>query len=151
LLNSAAQTASLQQIALTGAQALEYILRIAAEWLNLNPDEVKVTPNLEFADTKFVPRELVDTMTSRSMGAPISLQTIHENLVKQGFTQREYEEEMDLIAQEDAESALRAASKMRVMMDAGVMPAPLPGKGTGAPAPQNAPQPPANAPQQPGK
>lgn len=131
-----AQTASLRQIAVAGAQALQQVLRIAAEWLGEDPLAVEVTPNLEFADTRFVPKELVDTMTARTQGAPISLETIHENLQKMGVTQKTYQEEIDLIAEEDAESTLRAAAKMAVL------------NRVAPPQPQPANQPPANRPQQ---
>lgn len=141
-----AQTASLLQIATTGAAALESLLKQAAVWMGLNPDEVKVTPNLEFADTRFVPKDLLDTMSARSQGAPLSLKTIHANLKKLGVTEMDYEEEIEAIAEEDAETALRAAAKMATqaaaLAKAGL---PVPGQPAqrqpGQPAPGNGPAP----------
>jgi hypothetical protein len=135
-----AQTATLNQLAKTGAAALENLLKIAAEWIGANPDEVKVTPNLEFVDKNLPSKDIVDWMTARTMGAPISLATIHENLASRGLTKLTLEEELDAIAEEDAASALRTAKV------AALLPQPQPGSGpTGpaspAPGPNNAPAP----------
>lgn len=89
----AAQTATLIQIAQAAAAGLEKVLRIAAEWVGANPDEVKVTPNLEFGHVDFNPRELVDLMTAKTMGAPISSESIHAFMVKKGVTNLDYETE----------------------------------------------------------
>lgn len=95
-----AQTATLNQIARSGAAGLERLLKDAAKWLGQDPDKVKVTPNLEFADMKMVGKDLVDLMTAKNMGAPISTETIHMNMKEGGLTNKEYEEEMDLIDDE---------------------------------------------------
>lgn len=47
----AARTASLTQVAITGAFALQEALRIAAEWVGADPEAVVVTPNLDFSGT----------------------------------------------------------------------------------------------------
>jgi Domain of unknown function (DUF4055) len=98
----AGQTATLNQLALTGAAALQAILRIAAKWMNANVDKVIVTPNLEFSDFEMTGESLVKLMTARTMGAPISLESIHGLMVDQGLTKLDYETEMDKIAEEDA-------------------------------------------------
>jgi hypothetical protein len=103
----AAQTATLNQIAKTGAAALESLLKIAAKWIGANPDEVKVTPNLEFADYDMTGDNLVKLMTARTMGAPISKRSIHDLMADQGLTKLDYETEVDTIAEEDAESPPR--------------------------------------------
>jgi len=97
----AAQTATLNQIALTGAAALQALLRIAATWMGINPDEVKVTPNLEFATNPFTSKELVELMTAKTLGAPLSRETIHETMVDRGMTKKDYEEELRLIEEEE--------------------------------------------------
>lgn len=127
-----AQTATLNQLAKTGAAALENLLKIGAMWLGANPDEVKVTPNLEFVDKNLPSKDIVDWMTARTMGAPISLATIHDNLAERGITKLTLEEELDAIAEEDAASALRTAKV------AALLPQPQPGSGPtgpGSPAP----------------
>lgn len=97
----AAATATLVQIALTGAAALEAILRICAEWMGANPDEVKVTPNIEFSDFDMTGKNLVDLMTARNMGAPISRESIHALLVDRGMTKLPYQDEIDKIDEEN--------------------------------------------------
>lgn len=98
----AAQTATLNQIALTSAAALENILKKAATWLGANPDEVKVVPNLEFADFAIDGDNFVKLMTARTMGAPISKESIHALMVERGLTKMDFETELELISQEDA-------------------------------------------------
>jgi len=98
----AAQTATLNQIASTGAAALEAILKRCAEWMGANPDDVKVTPNLEFSEFTMSGKDLVDLMTARTMGAPLSKKSIHALLVERGVTKLDFETEMDTIDEEDA-------------------------------------------------
>lgn len=98
----AAQTATLNQIALAGAAALEKLLKIVAEWMGADANAVKVTPNLEFADLSFNAQNLTQLMSARSMGAPISLESIHAYLAEKGLSKLTFEEEMSKIEQEDA-------------------------------------------------
>jgi hypothetical protein len=98
----AAQTATLNQIALSAAAGLEKILRIAARWVGADPEEVSVTPNLEFGHIEFNPRELVDLMTAKTMGAPISNETIHTFMVNKGVTELDYESEIGLVEEDSA-------------------------------------------------
>lgn len=100
----AAQMATLTQLALTGAAGLQNLLRIAAKWLGANPEEVVVRPNLEFNDLSMAARELVDLMTARTLGAPLSLESIHALLVQRGITKMDYEDEKDLVEEEIADA-----------------------------------------------
>lgn len=102
----AAQTATLNQLALTGAAALEAQLKIAAKWVGADPEQVKVTPNLEFADFEMTGENLVKLMTARSMGAPISKASIHALMVDQGLTKMDFETEQDIIEEENANDPL---------------------------------------------
>lgn len=106
----AAQTASLTRIAQTGAAALENSLRIVAEWMGENPLAVSVTPNLEFALNLVTAQELAQLMGARTMGAPLSLESIHGVMVDRGLTKFDYETELDKIAEEDLERAKHIAS-----------------------------------------
>ena len=101
----AAQTASLYQIALTGAAGLERVLRACAEWVGADPDEVSVTPNLDFAETPVEPRGAVDLMTAKGQGLPLSEESIHRWLERNDYTALSYEREKAKIA---AESPLPA-------------------------------------------
>ena len=101
-----AQTATLNQLAQTGAAALEKMLKFAASWMGANPDEVKVTPNMEFADFEMTGENLVKLMTARSMGAPLSKESIHALMVDQGLTKLDFETEQDKIDEENANDPL---------------------------------------------
>ena len=132
----AAQTASLTQIALTGAAALQNILRVAASWMGLNPEEVQVTPNLQFETQLVTSQEITQLMAARTMGAPISLQSIHGVMKDRGLTQMEYEDELDTIAEEDLDRAKRIATLPQppappIAPKPGPGPAPKPGNGGG--------------------
>lgn len=104
-----AQTASLTQIAQTGAGAVEQLLKIAARWMGLNEDEVSVKANTEFTPILLSGQEVSQLMAARMLGAPISLESIHAVLKDRGLAKFDYEEEMDLISEEDADRAARVA------------------------------------------
>lgn len=129
-----AQTASLVQMAKAGAAALENLLKMAAEWMGANPDEVKITPNTEFVEKNLPSKDVVDWMTARTMGAPISLETIHENLAARGVTRKTLEEELDAIAEEDIASAQRTAAITAILPTPAPAPSPQP-PNSPAPAP----------------
>lgn len=101
----AAQTASLRQIALSGAAGLEWLLKTAARWMGADPEQVKVTPNLEFGQLKLVPKDIVDAMTARGMGAPLSLESVHALAVDTGLTKLDYKTEKQQVDDERAEEA----------------------------------------------
>jgi hypothetical protein len=97
-----AQTATLNQIAKTGALALELILKKIAFWKGADPAQVKVTPNLEFADYQMSGQDLVNLMTAkRTGGAPLSEESIHRLMVQGNLTQYDYVTERDKIAGEE--------------------------------------------------
>ncbi|WP_050735331.1 DUF4055 domain-containing protein [Methylobacterium sp. ARG-1] len=93
----AARTATLSSVALAGAQGLERILKMAATWVGANPDEVKVTPNLDFAGTPITGSDILQITQAKSMGLPLSWESIHDWLARKGFTSKTYEEEEDQI------------------------------------------------------
>lgn len=93
----AARTATLNQIAITGAFALQEMLRMIATWVGADPEKVKVTPNLDFVDEQLPPADLVDLMTAKGLGAPIALESIHKYMQKRGMTDLAFEEEVELI------------------------------------------------------
>lgn len=102
----AAQTAMLVQIATTGAKGLEKALKIIAKWIGENPDEVTVTPNLEFTDYDLSGVNLLNMMKAIAAGAPISLESVHANLQKQGFTDLDFETEMKKVSKDGLQTAL---------------------------------------------
>lgn len=97
----AAQTATLPQIAETGAAGLEKVLRDLAVWMGEDPNKVVVKPNLEFAGTSGDGQTLTQIIAAKVQGAPISEESIHAWMAEQGFTNKTYEEEMTLIQGEE--------------------------------------------------
>lgn len=97
-----AQTATLTQIAVTAAYGLEQILKIAAKWVGTNPDDVSVEPNLEFEDSEMTGKELVDLMSAKSMGAPISLESVHNIMASRGMTEKTFDDELEDLQEEVA-------------------------------------------------
>jgi hypothetical protein len=89
----AARTADLNQIALTGAAGLQQILRVCAEWVGANPEEVQVEPNLEFGDHSLTGQNMVEMQTARNLGYPISARSLHQVAVDRGLTKLTFEEE----------------------------------------------------------
>ena len=101
----AARTATLNQIALAGAFGLEQLLKIAAEWMGADPEQVSVTPNLDFAGDELASRSLLELATAKGMGAPISNRTIHDQMSEKDLTKLTFEEELAEI-EKDAELML---------------------------------------------
>jgi hypothetical protein len=97
----AAAVASLTTIALSSAMGLERLLKTAAVWVGANPDEVSVTPNLEFADSAFDTKSLVELMTAKNLGAPIARKSVHALMQDRGLTQMEYDDEVSEIESEE--------------------------------------------------
>lgn len=96
----AAQTATLNQIALTSAAGLTAILKIAARWMGLNEEEVKVTPNLEFSDFAIPGQEFLQLVTAKTMGAPLSWKSLHQLAQERGLTNMDFDTEMAEIESE---------------------------------------------------
>ncbi|MCP5006378.1 MAG: DUF4055 domain-containing protein [Planctomycetes bacterium] len=103
-IRQSAQTASLPQIAQAGAAGLEKVLKDMAVWMGANPDEVEIVPNLDFTDDAVDGDTLVDIMTAKGLGAPVSMESIHGWLADNNLTKISYEDEMQLIATEKAVS-----------------------------------------------
>jgi hypothetical protein len=100
----AAQTATLNTIALSAAAGLQKLLRIGAEWFGENPEDVKVSPNLEFTDFSIPGQEIQAIVVSKDAGLPISYESIHGMLVDKGLTKKSWDEE---------QAALKGDPKLR--------------------------------------
>ena len=107
----AAKTATLNQIALAGAAGLQHVLRAAAEWVGADPDEVVVTPNLDFVDDTMTGRELAELVAAKNMGAPISWETIHAIMEARGITALTIEDELEKMREEQANELLAPPSQ----------------------------------------
>lgn len=97
----AARTASLKQIALAGAFGLQQALQDAARWVGADPEQVIVTPNLDFVSETFDADQLLKLVSAKNAGAPISLETIHAIMREKDFTEFDFEEELDKIEEEE--------------------------------------------------
>ncbi|MBX9638056.1 MAG: DUF4055 domain-containing protein [Nitrosomonas sp.] len=95
------QAASLTQIAKTSAAAVEKMLKLIAVWMQLDPNEVVVTPFTDFGDVTITAKDVVDMKTAQTMGAPISNESIHERMREGGMTDKTYEEELKALAKQD--------------------------------------------------
>jgi len=97
----ASRTSTLTTVAKAGGVALEQLLRSAAVWVGADPEKVKVKPNLDFADNEALAQDLVQLMSAKMLGAPISKKSIHDWMVKREFTKLTFEEEMDEVGGEE--------------------------------------------------
>lgn len=95
-----ARTASITTVVKAGAEGLQAALRIIAVWRGLDPEEVVVTPNMDFVGDKLDPKSLVDLMTAKSMGLILSDQSIHKYMKDNDLTALTFEEEIALIEKE---------------------------------------------------
>lgn len=116
-LRYAAQTATLVTIAQASAAALERALRHAAVFVGQDPNEIVVTPNLEFVGSDLTPTE-AKALVDMWMGDAISYDTLYDNLQRGRIASQERTavEERDLISEgtvdkpkTDAEIAAEAA------------------------------------------
>lgn len=96
-----ARTASVKQIALTGAASLQQILRYAAEWVGADPEQVIVTPNMDFVDEELSGRTLLEYVQAKTLGAPFSNESIHMLMRRKGLTKKAFEEEIAALEDED--------------------------------------------------
>lgn len=95
-----ARTATLTSIAHTSAEALAAILRHAAAFVGADPDEVIVMANEDYIDEEPPMAALRDLMTAKSLGAPVSLRSVHAWMREREITSEEFEDELDLIVAE---------------------------------------------------
>jgi len=94
------KTASLKTIATTGGKALGKVLKIISEWTGSPEADVSVTPNLDFADDNSTTQDFVSLMSAKTLGAPLSYLSIHNWAREHGYTDMEYEEELEIIKEE---------------------------------------------------
>lgn len=90
----AARTADMGQIADTGAEGLESVLKNIAEWIGEDPEEVSVKANKEFGEMPLTGQSMVEMATARNAGWPISARSLHELSFSRRITTRTFEEEM---------------------------------------------------------
>lgn len=94
------ETANLTQIAEIGALGLEDALKKIAKWIGADQSQVSVTANTEFSDMHFDGQNLVQIITGKRLGAPISWESIHAFMQEKGLTSLAYAEELMKIGDE---------------------------------------------------
>lgn len=108
----AAQTANLNQIALTGAFGLQSLLRIAAEWIGADPEEVVITPNLDFADAGMSASEFLQLTQAKAQGFPLSDESLHALAVENELTVMDFVSELALVEAEKQKAIEIARQKL---------------------------------------
>lgn len=106
-LRYAAQTATLTSVAKASASALEAALRYCARFVGQDPDEIVVTPNLEFVDSEMTPQEALALVQVWQSGA-LSYESTYELLQRGRLAsmERTAEEEQELIDQESPDDPM---------------------------------------------
>lgn len=105
----AAQTATLTSVAISSAAALEQLLKIMAKWQGGGEDQVKVTPNLDFTNVAIQGQDLVQLVTAKNLGYPLSHETLFEVAKERGLTRNTFEVEMERLLNDPPELIKRAA------------------------------------------
>jgi len=65
-----------------------------AVWIGANPEEVRVTPNLDFSEDSFNAQQALNLMQAKIQGLPLSARTIHTKLRDQDYTDLTFEDEI---------------------------------------------------------
>lgn len=99
----AGQTATLTSVAVASALALERALQDIALWLGEDPAKVKVEPNLDFSNYRVATQDLVQMITAKRLGFPVSFKTLHQVARERGVTTLTFEEELQEIAKDPEE------------------------------------------------
>lgn len=97
----AARTADMNQIADTGADGLESMLKIVAKWIGEDPSEVRVIPNKDFGEMPLTGQSMVEIATARNLGWPISARSMHDLSRRRRMTTKTFEEEVAEAKAED--------------------------------------------------
>lgn len=96
----AARTITLADVADAGAEALTQVLTIIADWMKLKSPTILVKPNKDFSRKTISGQDLVQIVTARNQGAPLSKESIHGYMADNGLTTKTFEQEMELVKKE---------------------------------------------------
>jgi hypothetical protein len=99
---------------------LTSVLKMAAEFVGVDPSEVEVYVNCDFIETRLSPQELSELIKAWQSGA-ISRRTLHENLQRGEIVpgDRKEEDEKDLIDQEAMDLEKAVATVQRALQPPG--------------------------------
>ena len=96
----AARTTTIQQVAVVAGAGLEQCLKLAAEWVGEDPDEVSVVPQTDFADANVAGASLLAFMQAKQLGLPLSLKSLHRMMQLNDLTEMDFDEENEQIEEE---------------------------------------------------
>ena len=91
---------TLVSLAMNTGDDFEKVLKKVAVLLGEDPSKVIFTPNTDFAEASMSGQELLELITAKIQGAPISNETIHWLMKKRGLTNKDYNEEKELVDQD---------------------------------------------------
>jgi hypothetical protein len=95
------RTATLTTVAKVAAAGVQKLLRIAAIWAGVAPEEVEVTPNLDFTDSAVTPKEVLEMWTVTQAGG-MTTEDFHAWLKGHDLTSDDLEEWQAKIADSTA-------------------------------------------------
>lgn len=122
-LESREETSVLMGAVKTTELAFEAALRVAASWVGANPDEVDLTLNRDYVETRLAPAELTALVKSWQVGA-LSDEVYHRNLQRGEVMPADRDVKTERAAAEkDKEARTRKAAELA----AELMPEPKPG------------------------
>lgn len=93
----AARTTTISSVAQTAGAGLERMLKLCAEWVGEDPEEVRVEVPTDFADQTVQGAALLAFMQAKQLGLPLSLKSVHGMMRSNDMTDLTFEEENDQI------------------------------------------------------
>lgn len=100
-----AETANLMSVALSSCAVLERAMRMQAQWIGANPDDVVVTPPADLMDRMMEPSEAEALVRVWQAGA-ISYPTLYDNLQRGGIASSERTAEEEIAGIESTDLGL---------------------------------------------
>ncbi len=104
---------TVKSVIINAAEGLEKALRSVGRMMGKTEDEVnkiRFSPNIDFTEPMMTGQELVNLVTAKNLGAPISEKTIHTLMRRRQVTELEFSEEEKLL-KKDREFADEQAEK----------------------------------------
>lgn len=79
------KTATMNEIAISGAEGMQRALRDVAQWMGIKDIEaIRVVPNTEFASREFAAQDFKYVVETKMLGGPVSWEAIHKWSAERG-------------------------------------------------------------------
>jgi hypothetical protein len=98
-----AQHVTIAAIVIKGGQAMESALRMIGRMMGMDEsdiDGIEFVPNVDFVEATMTGQELLQLVSAKNMGAPLSKASIHELMKKGRLTDKTFEDEQSAIDSE---------------------------------------------------